>query len=105
MPFKPIYRCFLWLLLLNSLSLTCYAQHFEINSAKKKITIPFRFVRNLVVVQLKINNKGPFNFIMDTGVGFMIITDPSAIDSDHVYKKRSLKLGGLGSGEDCEGYV
>lgn len=57
------------------------------------------------MVQLRINNKGPFNFIMDTGVGFMIITDPSAIDSDHVYKKRSLKLGGWGNGEDCQGYV
>jgi hypothetical protein len=105
MPFKPIHRCFLWLLLFNGLGLKASAQYFDITGHQKKVTIPFSFTRNLVIVRLKIDNKGPFNFIMDTGVGMMIITDPSLVDSVEVFKTRSVQLGGLGSGLDNEGYV
>lgn len=38
------------------------------------IDVPFEFHRNEIVVQVKINGKGPFNMMLDTG------TDPSAID-------------------------
>ncbi|WP_162996615.1 aspartyl protease family protein [Mucilaginibacter celer] len=58
-----------------------------------------------MVIQLKINNKGPFNFILDTGVGLMIITDPKLIDSISIPNKRTLKIPGLGEGEDSEAYV
>jgi PDZ domain/Aspartyl protease len=105
MPFKPIYRRFLWPLILICLTITVYAQDFEITGSKKKVTIPFRFVRNLVIVKLKIDNKGPYNFIMDTGAGIMIITDPALIDSIDVFKTRSVKLCGLGSGGDNDGYI
>ena len=62
-------------------------------------------VRNMVVIKLKINNKGPFNFIMDTGVGLMIITDPKLIDSVNISGKRILKLSGCGEGEAYDAYV
>jgi hypothetical protein len=105
MPFKPIYRRFLWLLLLNSLVLKASAQYFDIIGHQKKVTIPLRFVRNLIIVQLRIDNKGPFNFIMDTGVGMMIITDPTLIDSVAVFKTRHIKLCGFGGGDDADGCV
>src|SRR5215831_19112568 len=38
------------------------------------IEAPFEFYRNQVIVQVKINGKGPFSMLLDTG------TDPSAID-------------------------
>lgn len=38
------------------------------------IVMPFEFIRNEIVVQVKVNGKGPFNMMLDTG------TDPSAID-------------------------
>ncbi|MDB5146892.1 MAG: hypothetical protein JWQ57_912, partial [Mucilaginibacter sp.] len=58
-----------------------------------------------MIIQLKINNKGPFNFILDTGVGLMIITDPKLADSISIPNKRTLKIPGLGEGEDSEAYV
>ena len=87
------------------LFLAVNAQYFDITSHKKKVDIPFRLVRNLVIVKLKINNKGPFNFIMDTGAGLMIITDPTLIDSVHIQSNRTLKLAGCGSGDDYEAFI
>jgi hypothetical protein len=59
----------------------------------------------MIIIKVEINNKGPFNFIMDTGVGLMVITDPLLIDSFKVCKNRTLKLGGLGEGDDYEAYA
>jgi len=38
------------------------------------VEVPFDFYRNEIIVQVKVNGKGPFNMMLDTG------TDPSAID-------------------------
>ena len=59
----------------------------------------------MIVIQLKINGKGPFNFVLDTGVGLMIITDPTLVDSLNVYNHRTLKLFGLGVGDEFEAYA
>jgi hypothetical protein len=84
---------------------TACAQYFDLDTRKKKVTIPFKLVRNLLVIKLSINNKGPFNFILDTGVGLMIITDPKLADSISIPNKRILKIPGLGEGADAEAYV
>jgi len=81
------------------------AQYFDINGTTKSVKIPFKLIRNLVIIQLKINDKGPFNFILDTGVGLMIITDPKLVDSISLQNKRTIKLPGLGEGEAYEAYV
>lgn len=59
----------------------------------------------MVIIQLQINHKGPFNFVMDTGVGLMIITDPSLIDSLNMPVRRILKLRGFGENESYEAYA
>jgi hypothetical protein len=83
-----------------------YAQYFDITGNKKKVDIPFRMIRNMVVIKLRINNKGPFNFIMDTGVGLMVITDPALIDSVNIpNKQRILKLNGCGEGDAYDAYI
>jgi len=41
---------------------------------KPPVEVPFEFVHNQIVVQVKIAGKGPFNMLVDTN------TDPSAID-------------------------
>ena len=105
MPNKTIPRYFLWLVLLNLFFVSAHAQYFDINGHSKKVTIPFRMIRNMVVIKLKINNKGPFNFIMDSGVGLMVITDPELIDSVNIPGKRIIKLGGCGEGEAYDAYV
>lgn len=84
---------------------TATAQSFELDKGKKHVSIPFRLVRNMIIVKLTINNKGPFNFILDTGVGLMIVTDPSIVDSLNIHYKRTIKLSGLGDGDDVEAYA
>ncbi len=84
---------------------TAHAQYFDLDAPKKKVNIPFRMVRNLIVIKLSINSKGPYNFILDTGVGLMIITDPKLADSISIPNKRTLKIPGLGEGTDAEAYV
>jgi hypothetical protein len=81
------------------------AQYFDLENNRKHVTIPFRLIRNLIIIKLNINNAGPFNFILDTGVGLMIITEPKLIDSINLTSKTVIKIPGLGEGEDNEAYL
>lgn len=81
------------------------AQYFDIDNGYKSVRIPFKLIRNLVVIKLKINGKGPFNFILDTGVGLMLITEPKLVDSINLQNKRTIKMTGLGEGDEFEAYV
>jgi hypothetical protein len=100
-----------WLLALPLLCMflccfsTAKAQYFDLEKNRKHVTIPFRMVRNMIIIKLKINDKGPFNFILDTGVGLMIITEPNLVDSINLTSKRTIKIPGLGEGEDAEAYI
>jgi hypothetical protein len=100
-----------WLLALPLLCMilccfsTAKAQYFDLESNRKRVTIPFRMVRNMIIIRLKINGQGPFNFILDTGVGLMIITEPNLVDSINLTSKRTIKIPGLGEGEDDEAYI
>jgi hypothetical protein len=85
--------------------LSANAQFFTLKNPKSIQVIPFRLVRNLVVIKLKINGKGPYNFVLDTGVGYMLITEPSLVDSVEVSNKRMVKIHGFGSGNDFEAYI
>lgn len=96
----------LWLLYLSCFILTtAQAQTFDITGNRRKVKIPFRLVRNMVVIKLSINDKGPFNFVMDTGVGLMIITDPSLVDTLKVNKNHVLKLRGFGENDAFDAYA
>lgn len=108
---RKVFRKPCFFLFLGSLLLTCVlplrtkAQYFDLNGKGKSVTIPFRLIRNLVIIKLKINDKGPFNFILDTGVGVMVITDPKMVDSIALTSKRTIKISGLGEGDAYEAYV
>src|ERR1700761_7252570 len=93
---------FLLLVILVCPFCTAHAQFFDLDQNRKHVTIPFRLVRNMIIIRLKINDKGPFNFILDTGVGFMIITEPKLINSINLTSKRTIKIPGMGQGEDNE---
>jgi predicted aspartyl protease len=81
------------------------AQYFDLNKNKKSVSMRFKLIRNLVIIQMKINDRGPFNFILDTGVGLMIITDPQMVDSINLVSKRTIRIIGLGEGDAYEAYV
>jgi predicted aspartyl protease len=61
----------------------------QVESNKPVVEIPFDFYRDEIILQVKINGKGPFNVMLDTG------TDPSAIDLTTA-KELGLKLDPLG---------
>lgn len=82
-----------------------YAQQFLFKGDRHKDAISFIMVKNLIIVPIYINNKGPFNFILDTGVGPMIITDPTLIDSIGLKVSRSIKISGLGRGNEIDAFV
>ncbi|MCC8411151.1 aspartyl protease family protein [Mucilaginibacter sp. UR6-1] len=81
------------------------AQHFDIEGPRKKVTLPFKFVRNSVIVPVTINGKGPYNFILDSGVGLMLITVPELVDSLNITYKRLVSIPGLGDGDDAKAYI
>ena len=58
-----------------------------------------------MVIQLHINGKGPFNFILDTGVGLVLISDPKLIDSVSFQNLRSIYITGFGEGEKLSAFI
>jgi len=62
----------------------CFAQ-----ASGQVVEVPFDFVRNEIIVQVKVDGKGPFNMMLDTG------TDPSAVDLATA-KELGLKLSSAG---------
>ncbi|MCC8425025.1 aspartyl protease family protein [Mucilaginibacter sp. UR6-11] len=85
--------------------LTATAQSFSLKNSGSTETIPFELVRNLIVIKLKINNQGPYNFVLDTGVGYMLITEPSLVDSIKIESKHTVTIHGFGEGGDFEAYI
>ncbi|MDB5005583.1 MAG: hypothetical protein JWQ34_3808 [Mucilaginibacter sp.] len=98
------FRITISLVVLLCCSLSVNAQFFSLNNSTSE-TIPFELVRNLMIIKLKINDKGPYNFVLDTGVGFMLITEPSLVDSINVDGLRTIKIHGFGEGSDFEAYI
>jgi len=74
---KLIYFLMFWLLVPQA------------NAQQQAVEIPFDFVRNEIVVQVRVDGKGPFNMMLDTG------TDPSVIDLATA-KELGLKLSSAG---------
>ena len=82
-----------------------FAQRFEFPGKRKKETVPFKMVKNLMIIKLMVNGKGPFNFVLDTGVGLFLISDPKLIDSVAIKNLRSINITGFGDGEPLSAYV
>ena len=71
------------------IALACWCVFAQVKSPAPVVEIPFDFYRNEIIVQVKVNGKGPFDMMIDTG------TDPSAIDLATA-RELGLKLHGLG---------
>lgn len=81
------------------------AQYFKFSGHRKQEVIPFKLVKNLMVIPLSINGKGPYNFVLDTGVGLFLITDPKLVDTLQIENLRSITIAGFGEGADLGAYV
>jgi len=81
------------------------AQSFEFPGKRKKEVVPFKMIKNLMIIKLMVNGKGPFNFVLDTGVGLLLISDPKLIDSVSIKNLRSINIVGFGDGEPLSAFV
>jgi len=80
-------------------------QQFSFTGKRQKDAVNFVLIRNLVIIPLYINSKGPFNFILDTGVGPMIITDTTLVKSLNLQNLRPIKINGLGKGLEIDAFL
>jgi hypothetical protein len=71
---------------------------FFLTNDRNWARIPFQLHSNLIIVPVQINGSDTLNFILDTGVGHTIITDPAALTSHAMKKTRRIKLSGAGEG-------
>jgi len=76
-------------LLLCCLLVSVFVWSAKAGGKQQVVEIPFDFYRNEIILQVKVNGKGPFNMMLDTG------TDPSAVDLTTA-KEIGLKLHPLG---------
>ncbi|HTN19003.1 MAG TPA: aspartyl protease family protein [Pelobium sp.] len=103
MFFKPRF----WLVLFAFLAfiMPVWAQdRFVFDGDRKQEALVFKKSRGLIILPLYINGKGPFNFILDTGVGHLLITDADLKDSLQLKYLRKMKIEGLGEQETLTAY-
>ena len=82
-----------------------YGQNFQFNYKLKRDVLSFKLIKNLVIIPVYINEKGPFNFILDTGVDPLIITDSSIVNASQLTNLRRVKINGNGEGEEITAYI
>src|SRR5690349_24451199 len=66
---RRVTQILLWCMLLFVACVCSFAQEKE-----QVVEVPFDFYRNEIILAVKVDGKGPFNMMLDTG------TDPSAVD-------------------------
>ena len=74
---------------LNSLSF--------VDSEDNKVTLPFKFISNLIIIPVLINNSDSLYFILDTGLNISILTELSMGDSLSLNYTKQVKLSGQGT--------
>lgn len=97
--------CGIVLLLITSVFKRAQAQYFQFPEHRKRQTLSFELVKNIAIIKLYINDKGPFNFILDTGVDPMVVTDPSLKESLKANNTRKIMITGYDNTNTVEAYV
>lgn len=81
-------------------------QGFQFTKPKrKKISRNFTQYNNLIIVPVRINGSKPFNFILDTGVGNTLITDPSVALALGLPMFRKLAVAGVANRNSLKAHV
>lgn len=61
--------------------------------------LPFSSQRNLLIIQARLNGRGPYNFMLDTGVATSLLTDPALANSLHLARGQAYHLLGVGGAD------
>lgn len=80
-------------------------QAFKFKYDRKQQTIYFSLIKNLIIIPIYINDKGPFDFILDTGVNPIIVTDPELKESLRVPFPRPIKISGYGNFDGIDAFL
>jgi hypothetical protein len=70
---------------------------FEFNSKKRRITIPFKIINNLIIIPVEVNGV-KLNFLLDTGVEKTTLFSIEEADSLKFAKVEKIMITGLGTG-------
>lgn len=65
---------------------------FELDNNSKSVEIPFRKESNLIIIPIKVNGNGPFDFIFDTGSESGLILDKSIIPDYNLDSARRIPV-------------
>lgn len=81
-----------------------YSQsRFEFEDNKNKVTIPFKFINNLIIISIQVNGI-PLNFLLDTGVEESILFSLDETDEISFAQVEKVKIKGFGKKEAFDGY-
>lgn len=75
---------------------------FEIKNNRKKVTIPFKLVNNLIVVPVNVNGTN-LNFLLDTGVSETLLFSLDETEQVKFENIERVRFTGLGNKEPFEG--
>lgn len=99
------FRMSLFTVLLCLQTLVAAAQQMYFEGSRERDRLSFELVHNLTVIQVTIDGRGVYNFILDTGVGPLIITDPALVASLYSGEFPTYRIRGRGVGPELEAYV
>ncbi len=81
------------------------AQAFLLPEKQKREIIPFKLIKNLIIVPVYINESGPYNFVLDSGVGVLLVTDFELSEQLKLENLRNIKITGLGNNTDLDAFI
>jgi len=87
------------------LILPAFSQKLSFNSGHRKDVMRFELVHNLIIIPVFVNDKGPFNFILDSGVKPIIITDSSIVSPMDTTSLFLSRIRGRGIGPELKAFV
>jgi hypothetical protein len=61
--------------------------------------VSFSSPRNLLIIEARLNGRGPYNFLLDTGVNTSLLTDPGLADSLQLAHGQTYHVAGLGGAD------
>lgn len=78
--------------------------HFK-KEHRKKVVLNFKQYNNLVIVPLVLNKVDTLNFVLDTGVGHILITDPNVATVLKLKNYRNISVAGPAGNKKLEAFV
>jgi predicted aspartyl protease len=85
-------------------SVAQFGFEFE-NKKNNRVFVPFEMYNNLIIVPVKLNNRAPLKFIVDTGIRTTILTEKIVADVLNLSLTRQISLKGPGEKQIVAAHV